>query len=496
MYKICRLPYKFDIKIQKQMEIRNALQKIENYLTVVSNLNKTILSEGTMSRDELLLMKKYLYTSIDRIEDIERSLIIGNVEEDSFVPSTKTESVFIPTKEKEIVEVEATQHTEQIEAALNNDFSSIEQPKAAEIIAEKTEIANEANAPLEMEMPIAKPSDVTEEKNENAIENPVVIESIITEDYTLNQAVEYNTEEVKEVQHTKVEPIAPTKTFAESIITEDYSLNNRFVDNVNMPIATLVNETNEVTPMFTEKQAEAPINSSTEDNTLNKIETAPVSAKEEAVKLETPVATTIPEPFLNKLEEHKPVSLAESLAQKESLSLADIFGQQQHTLAQQQLFESFDDGKDELHETFSSNNAFEPVVTLESEQQHVVSSVFESHETVLVAEQKETKVVVDELTPSSLNEIFKPKVNTESLNSKMGKTLSESIALNDKFIFVRELFGNQFSEYENGLKQLEILNSFEQAESYCNEKFRTKFNWNDRTSSVERFMTVLQKRFN
>lgn len=199
---------------------------------------------------------------------------------------------------------------------------------------------------------------------------------------------------------------------------------------------------------------------------------------------------------MNKLEEHKPVSLAESLAQKESLSLADIFGQQQHTLAQQQLFESFDDGKDELHETFSSNNAFEPVVTLESEQQHVVSSVFESHETVLVAEQKETKVVVDELTPSSLNEIFKPKVNTESLNSKMGKTLSESIALNDKFIFVRELFGNQFSEYENGLKQLEILNSFEQAESYCNEKFRTKFNWNDRTSSVERFMTVLQKRFN
>ena len=39
------------------MEIRNALQKIENYLTVVANLNKTILSEGTMSRDEFTLMK-------------------------------------------------------------------------------------------------------------------------------------------------------------------------------------------------------------------------------------------------------------------------------------------------------------------------------------------------------------------------------------------------------------------------------------------------------
>ena len=58
------------------MEIRNALQKIENYLTVVANLNKTILLEGTMSREELLLMKKYLYSSIDRIEDIDWCWII------------------------------------------------------------------------------------------------------------------------------------------------------------------------------------------------------------------------------------------------------------------------------------------------------------------------------------------------------------------------------------------------------------------------------------
>jgi hypothetical protein len=82
------------------MEIRNALQKIENYLTVVSNLNKTILSEGTMSRDELLLMKKYLYTSIDRVEDIERSLIIDKREDKSFTPTAPIENKFITQKEK------------------------------------------------------------------------------------------------------------------------------------------------------------------------------------------------------------------------------------------------------------------------------------------------------------------------------------------------------------------------------------------------------------
>ena len=121
MYEICTLPFNFEFKLQKQMEIRNALQKIENYLTVVSNLNKTILSEGTMSRDELLLMKKYLYTSIDRIEDIERSLIIDKREDKSFTPQQMVENKFVPVKEKEIVEVTENDHIEEVEAALSNE---------------------------------------------------------------------------------------------------------------------------------------------------------------------------------------------------------------------------------------------------------------------------------------------------------------------------------------------------------------------------------------
>ncbi|HNI31574.1 MAG TPA: hypothetical protein PK628_01500, partial [Chitinophagales bacterium] len=102
------------------MEIRNALQKIENYLTVVSNLNRTILSEGTMSRDELLLMKKYLYTSIDRIEDIERSLIIDKSVDKSFVPTALVDNTVKPTisKEKEIVAVETNEHLDEVEAVL------------------------------------------------------------------------------------------------------------------------------------------------------------------------------------------------------------------------------------------------------------------------------------------------------------------------------------------------------------------------------------------
>jgi hypothetical protein len=61
---------------------------------------------------------------------------------------------------------------------------------------------------------------------------------------------------------------------------------------------------------------------------------------------------------------------------------------------------------------------------------------------------------------------------------------------------VRELFGNHFGEYETGLKQLETMSSFVAAETYCKEKLWNKFNWNDKTAAVERFMSMLQKRFN
>lgn len=74
------------------------------------------------------------------------------------------------------------------------------------------------------------------------------------------------------------------------------------------------------------------------------------------------------------------------------------------------------------------------------------------------------------MTPSSLNDIFKPEAVVETISTKSNKTLSESIALNDKFIFVRELFGNHFGEYEAGLKQLETMSSFAAAEGYCKRK--------------------------
>lgn len=452
------------------MEIRNALQKIENYLTVVSNLNKTILSEGTMSRDELLLMKKYLYTSIDRIEDIEKSLVVNKSENDTTSTNDTPIPAFVPKVEKEIVEVQQQTDVEALEAKLEENSSDESLEKVEEITTESSEsIAEEADTTLS-EIPM--------------MEIEPMVENIITEDYAINQTtieeteVEYpveltaetsNVDTIVNVQNDEIEKsddFIMTPLVESTIITEDYSVNKLEAD-------APINE--ELTVPLVE-------NIITEDYAVNHTEQQSVVMENQS---DIPSNKEEKElTFAEKFLQEKPSTLADVLAEnkKEEVPFFQKFEQK----TQQHLFELFEeDTAEEMHTPVVQSTAFVPEHT----------QVSYGDESVLVVE-KQTKTMVEELTPSSLNDVFKPQTATVSIKDNAVKTLSESIALNDKFIFVRELFGNQFAEYEKGLKQLDLLPSFSSADQYCKDNLWSKYNWSDKTVAVERFMEVLQKRYN
>ncbi|HQD13041.1 MAG TPA: hypothetical protein PLW43_08865, partial [Chitinophagales bacterium] len=171
------------------MEIRNALQKIENYLTVVSNLNRTILAEGTMSRDELLLMKKYLYTSIDRIEDIERALTMESQDEQSFEPNENivAETVQPSLPQPEIVQV-ASSKEEAVLPVVTDMEATLEQ---IEEMVEETPLMAVQQEAEEVEQEI-----VAEEVPESAGQ---FAQAIITEDFVVDEITEESAEEIPSV---------------------------------------------------------------------------------------------------------------------------------------------------------------------------------------------------------------------------------------------------------------------------------------------------------
>jgi hypothetical protein len=465
------------------MEIRNALQKIENYLTVVSNLNKTILSEGTMSRDELLLMKKYLYTSIDRIEDIEKSLVINQSEDKSFTPAQPVAQVFVPKIEKDIVEVQQQTDVEALEAAIEEEFTEISPvTEQEEIVAEMQQSI--ADTFIQQQSQVVEEEIPAETFSVAVIDIAPVAENIITEDYAVNQ------------QEQPLFTEESTNDFvAETIITEDYAV-NQFEENYASGISedipvfetqwseeVVLNQYDEVQPVA-ESEVIPVINEIiTEDYALNRSEAMQevMAATSEDTAIKEEKVLTLADQFVKE----KPATLADVLAETKSAEVP--FFQKFEQKTQQHMFELFEE---DTTQDFSAVSGHTASSFLPEQSQ----AAYEN-ESVLVIE-KEVETVVEQLTPSSLNEVFKPKTVVANLNSASAKTLSESIALNDKFIFVRELFGNQFAEYEKGLKQLDMLSSYTDADAYCKENFWSKFNWNDKTTAVVRFSELLQKRFN
>jgi hypothetical protein len=306
-----------------------------------------------------------------------------------------------------------------------------------------------------------------------------------------------NTEEKKELEET-----------VEEIHAEIEEEEKHEVDEINA-VQEEEDKKEEVLPVINEVQVPEEIKSTieimpmieniiTEDFAFDELKET-VLPKEEKNGVESREEKEMPlvnmkakvETIAAKFGESKATTFAEEIAnrKKEETTLFEQLNQKLNIAPQPQLFEMFDDEKEELHETFMSTpTEYEPSNTHFEDTSHSYS-----HESVMVAEKK-AEPVVEQMTPSSLNVVFRPQV-METAAPKTSKTFSESIALNDKFIFVRELFGNQFAEYEQGLKSLDAQSSFEAAQAYCRENLWNKFSWSNKTQAVTRFMELLQKRF-
>lgn len=452
------------------MEIRNALQKIENYLTVVSNLNKTILAEGAMSREELLLMKKYLNSCIDRITDIERKLSINMTETppvETTTVLTNTTEIVEADKNKEIVAVDENQHIEEMEATLNTEQQQ-ELEMALDEIEQQIEKQGEAKTEtlftvVEEEV-VATPELKTEETNITPVAELVTNE-------TENKLMEESTKEevIAEVIQAAVENEIKKEEIQEQKEEEQTSVADHIYNSITQTIDELKNKAEEI------KNSEFVQNAETKLENFAAVTQQKMEAMVDDFKKEEDKIEKDKESLVAKMEDRK----------KQETSFFEKLEDKFKEDNSKPLFHLFDDGKEDFHETLLNKKQEDTkLFTLEKNEVKDEPVVETKSETIQNTE--------------SLNDIFKTNTVThvETIQQpKVRKSLQELIMLNDKFVFVRELFGNQFAEYDTAIKSLENMNSLNDAENYCRNQLWTKFNWNDKVAYQMRFFDVLQKRF-
>ena len=75
------------------------------------------------------------------------------------------------------------------------------------------------------------------------------------------------------------------------------------------------------------------------------------------------------------------------------------------------------------------------------------------------------------------------------------KDLRKAIGVNDKFVFISELFRGDEQMYERSIKTINTFHILAEAEYWMNRELKVKLGWNDNKDTVQHFYQLVRRRF-
>ncbi|MCW3073085.1 MAG: hypothetical protein JWP69_154 [Flaviaesturariibacter sp.] len=82
-----------------------------------------------------------------------------------------------------------------------------------------------------------------------------------------------------------------------------------------------------------------------------------------------------------------------------------------------------------------------------------------------------------------------------SLKTEPIKDLRKGIGVNDKFLFINELFRGDEAMYERSIKTINAFHILPEAEYWINRELKVKLGWSDTKDTVQHFYAVVRRRF-
>ncbi len=104
-------------------------------------------------------------------------------------------------------------------------------------------------------------------------------------------------------------------------------------------------------------------------------------------------------------------------------------------------------------------------------------------------------ILIDE--SDSLNEILKEDKEelSETLQNSPIKDLKKAIGINDRFLFINELFQGDETSFERSIKTINGFSIYAEAEFWIRRELKTKLGWDLQSESVKQFDALVKRRF-
>ena len=84
---------------------------------------------------------------------------------------------------------------------------------------------------------------------------------------------------------------------------------------------------------------------------------------------------------------------------------------------------------------------------------------------------------------------------SDKLTEAAVKDLKKAIGINDRFLYINELFRGDEVMYERSIKTINSFSIFPEAEYWIRRELKTKLGWVDAEPTVKQFDQLVKRRF-
>jgi hypothetical protein len=116
-------------------------------------------------------------------------------------------------------------------------------------------------------------------------------------------------------------------------------------------------------------------------------------------------------------------------------------------------------------------------------------------------QQKETFDLNDSISTAGGEQTLNERLKTEKrelatlLKDSPVKDLKKAIGINDRFVFIEELFRGDENMYERSIKTINGFSIFPEAEYWIQRELKTKIGWDEESETVKHFDQLVRRRF-
>lgn len=129
----------------------------------------------------------------------------------------------------------------------------------------------------------------------------------------------------------------------------------------------------------------------------------------------------------------------------------------------------------------------------------VVKEVIISERTVALPVEKEAGISGIDNPQPTLNDLLSAQSLQNTVASQFSqrqtKDLKSMISLNDKLLFIRDLFNGYSLAYSEAIELLNRFDRIEAAENFLKQNYAVKNNWTDKQAVADKLYEVLNRRF-